>query len=368
MALLGGWRIAQEFARGSIAIDFDTMTLWMAGHAQQNTVNRYTLPAMGAGTDINTWPIVTPNLIIDPTTWWNTGGYPNGLAFWQGKPWVAPRIYYAGGEQATRPVRLYAIDGEILELPTLRAQAFAGFVKRGPGLDPYIGCGGSESGQGSVSGPTLATLGEQVLISYGWPALPGDGTPPTYWNDRAPRPPNYTPLIGYANLADPSPGVPGDSWMGWVPRTINGELQGRWASDRIWSGGLVLPDGITYWAWLGTGDLDYRTQWYTFSGGGDFDKTYVYRYDPSTFQFLGYEAATEFDQAPPMNAAIHAVVGQELGPDGKVYLAHGYQWQSGAFPTDVALKVFDGPTIPPPGPPPPGVATSWYARQLYGRR
>ncbi len=332
-SLLGGWRITQPFARGAIAIDFSRMKLWMAGHAQDNTIVEYDLPAMGTGTDPDAWPIVVPVRTIQQ--WWPKG-YPHGLLFWHGKVWVAPRVFYDQPPSSGEPLTIYAIDGETMTFPALLRQTFSGFVKRGPGLDPYIGGGGYESGQATVSGPTLATLDGKILITHGWPGLPGDNL--EHWNERAPRAPNYNPLIGYTNLADPSPGVPGDSWMGWVPRVVTGVLQGRWASDRIYGGGLVLPEGITFWPWMGTGDLDYRNQSYTFAPD-NMNRTYVYHYNATTFALIGYEAAPEFDASPLANA-ITAIVGQELGPDGKVYLAHGYQWQSGAYRTDVVLKVY----------------------------
>ena len=251
----------------------------------------------------------------------------------EGRCGCLPRVFYDTPPSSTEPLTLYAMDGEKINLP-LHRQAFSGFVKRGPGLDPFIGCGGYESGQGTQSGPSLATLAGQRLISYGWPGEPGANL--EHWNERAPRAPNYRPLAGFANLADKTPGVPGDSWVGWTPRVVNGQLQGRWASDMIFAGGLVLPEGITYWPWMGIGDLDYRWQTYTFAL---VRHTYAYRYDPRTFQLLGYEAQPQFDTNLDVNG-ITAVLGQELGPDGKVYLANGYQWASGTYKADVALRVY----------------------------
>jgi hypothetical protein len=49
----------------------------------------------------------------------------------------------------------------------------------------------------------------------------------------------------------------GDSWVGWEPRTINGVRQGRWASDGIEGGGLLLPDGLEVLAAHGPGELKY---------------------------------------------------------------------------------------------------------------
>ena len=332
--LLGGWRVAQEFARGAIAIDFARMKLWMVGHAQRNEVLEFNLPAMGSGSDVNAWPRVDSVRTIQG--WWPKG-YGYGLAFWHGKLWVSPRVFYDTPPSSGEPLSIYAEDGETRNFPGLVRQSFSGFVKRGPGLDPYIGGGGSESGQGISAGPTLATIGGQSLVSYRWLNDPGANL--EYWDTRPPREPNYHSTT-VKSISDPNPILGADSWMAWEPRMVGGQLQGRWASDKIFGGGLVLPEGITYWAWMGTGVLNYSTQWYTFSANdGQHDKTYTYRYDPSTFQLLGYEAQPQLDTNTAQNA-ITAVLGQELGPDGKVYLAHGYQWQSGTYVTDVALKVF----------------------------
>jgi hypothetical protein len=226
---------------------------------------------------------------------------------------VAPKVYYDTATPAT--LRLHAEDGEILTL-NLPRQRFSGFVKRGPGLDPYVGCGGYESGQGSCSGPTVATLSGQRLLEYGWPGLPGANL--EHWNERAPREPNYS--------------IAADDWVAWNPRMVSGELQGRWASDRILGGGLALSDGIWFWPWMGTGELKYANQTYTFAPY-ELNKTYAYRYHPTTFQFIDYQVLSEFGSSP--------IGGQELGPDGKIYLAQRDQWNSGnTYATDVALKVY----------------------------
>ena len=62
--LLGGWRVAQEFARGTIAIDFATNRLWMAGNAQRAEILEYQLTSMGSGADINAWPRLDPVRIL----------------------------------------------------------------------------------------------------------------------------------------------------------------------------------------------------------------------------------------------------------------------------------------------------------------
>lgn len=314
-ALLGGWRITEEFAQGCIAIDFSRMKLWMVGHAQRQELLEYDLPPMGTGSDIAAWPRVDP-ISRKPPFW--QGGYGNGLIFWRGKVWVSDRVFYDITPPQT--MTLTAVDGETIAIAAPR-QVFSGFVKRGPGLDPLIGCGGYESGQGSSSGPSLCTLDGQVMFRHYWPGDPGpvdaNGVPANWNAGRAPRAPNYS--------------TASDTWVAWNPRVIGGELQGRWASDCVYGGGLVLPEGITYWAYQGTGDLDYARQRPTFAAQG-MERTSEYRYDPSTYAFKGYWPRPDLVDGP--------VLGQELGPDGRVYLAHGNQWQSGAYQVDVALKVF----------------------------
>ena len=304
---LGGWYLPQ-LGHGPIAIDFSRMKLWMVMGAGASQVHEFNLPAMGTGTNHKAWP--QPTFVRSIPCWWNTGNgngcYAQGLAWWQNKLWMTPRFFYATNGEELKTLTVFAEDGQTINTPLLR-QAFAGFVKRGPGLDPYLGSGGYESGQGTRSGPSLATLQGQSLIEYGWPGSPGPlvSGKPANWDQRAPREPNYYP-VGHV-----------DSWVAWEPRTINGVLEGRWACDRIQGGGLVLPEGITYWAWQGVGDLDYARQNSTFAA---VDQTSEYYYDSSTFKFTGYARRPEFGAYP--------VLGQELGPDGKVYLLHGQDWQA----------------------------------------
>ena len=320
--LLGGWRLAEEYAGGAIAIDFSRMKLWMVGDRRQSTIVEYNLPAMGGGTDLNAWPAVAPvrriPLFLTPESGQVVGAgqeqiYCNGLAFFRGKLWASPKVYY--DTKTPGYLRLHAEDGEILTLDLPR-QMFSGFVKRGPGLEPYVGCGGYESGQGSCSGPTVATLSGQRLLEYGWPGLPGANL--EYWNQRAPRDTNYS--------------IATDDWVAWNPRTVNGQLEGRWASDRIYGGGLALPEGITYWPSMGTGELKYSMQSATFAPY-ERNRTYEYQYHSSTFQLIGFWARPDLGASP--------IGGQELGPDGKVYLAHTDQWNNGhSYTTEVALKVY----------------------------
>lgn len=349
MARLGGWRLNTPFGRGNIAINFDTMQLYMSGGGAGFVIQVFDLPAMGAGSDINTWPIVSASSTISyALSDYVNGMYCNGLVWWRSKLWLTLRVFYAQVPYILPYVRLYATDGEIIQIDGLFTQRFSGFVKRGPGLDPYVGGGGYVSGQGSCSGPTLASLDGTIRIGYQFPALPGANL--EYWDLRAPRDTNYSTEVGV-----------GDSWVCWEPRVVNGSLQGRWASDAIAGGGLVLDTGITYWPILGIGELKYSTQDLCFAQPG-MVRNYEYRYDATTFQLLSYAAR------PDLDTGFNGIVtGQELGPDGKIYLCQVNQWAgSSACP---ALSVFDSSTIPPPAPPPVGISTSWmYNRQLQGRR
>lgn len=311
--LIGGWRFPFDYQRGAIAIDFARMKLWMVGHSQRQEILEFDLPGMGTGPE-SSWPVVHQTRIID--RFWGTGNA-YGLAFFRGKLWVSPRVFYDQPPQSEEPLTLFGSDGsatiETIDLPYKR-QTFSGFVKRGPGQDPLIGGGGYDSGQGTKSGPSLATLAGQKLIEYGWPGDPGPNL--EHWNERAPRDTNYTPLRRDTE-------IPEDSWVGWLPR--HGE--GRWASDRIYGGGLVLPEGITYFALMGTGGLDYGRQSLTFADYA-LDRTYEYLYTPSG-QFVSYAARPD----------LGLITGQEIDAAGRVYLLDlGVGWfQAGAGCT---LKVF----------------------------
>src|ERR1041385_1560094 len=176
-----------------------------------------------------------------------------------------------------------------------------GRVKGGPARGPWCGGGGYSSGQGATMGPTLCDPTGAVKIDYGWPSLPGAHL--EHWNERAPREPNYYPVNHI------------DGWWAWEPRTVNGVLQGRWASDRIMGGGLWLPEGICYWPTMGTGDLDCHRQTTTF-GLDVLNQCWRYTYDPLTFSLTGYSRMPED----------YPVGGQEIGPDGKVYLCRLNVW------------------------------------------
>lgn len=311
LTLQGGYRITGEFSRGAIAIDHANRKMWMVGHAQRNEVYEYDLPVMGTGSNVNTWPILPIKRIIQG--WWPAGeGYANGLAFWNGKLWACPRVFY---DMQPPPVtKMYATDGEVRTINIPR-QKFAGFVKSAGGLE--LGGGGYESGQGSSSGPSLAKLDGTALIQYGWPSLPSDS--PAAWNERCPREPNYW-YIGHT-----------DNWVAWEPRpNSSGVVEGRWASDRIYGGGIRHSTGIYFWPWMGTGELNYALQTSTFALDKD-NRTYLYRYDPTTYKLSGWKLR---DFTGP-------ILGQEISPDGQtLYLTEGSQWASGLYKVDHILRVY----------------------------
>jgi hypothetical protein len=122
---------------------------------------------------------------------------------------------------------------------------------------------------------------------------------PANWDQRAPREPNYH--------------LDTDSWVGFNPRVIAGELQGRWAADRIFGGGLWLLEGICWWVWTGTGFIDYARQEPTFAEWQN-RRTYRHVRETDTHR-LRYELT-----------GLGEVRGQELGPDGLVLLSFLHQW------------------------------------------
>ena len=119
--------------------------------------------------------------------------------------------------------------------------------------------------------------------------------------------------------------------MGWTPRLINGVLEGRWTIDRVFGGGLALSDGyIHYWGYLATGALSYAEM----QLGHKDPLTYRYRYNATTYQFVDFSYQPEFTDGP--------VLGQEIGPDGKVYLARGGKGGGGSMfgNADLQIRVY----------------------------
>lgn len=291
--LIGGWRIKNPFGKGAMAIDWDNRLLYMIGHTQRNELLVFDLPEMGTGENQADWPILNRRETVQG--FWS-GGYGNGVCLWQGKVWVSAKNIYDTNPPST--FEMFAIDGE-KKLINLPRQKFSGFVKIGPGIDPLVGCGGYESGQGWCRGPSLGTMDGQVLI---------DNQQTTEWDKMTPREPNYS----------------GSPWVAIGPQ--NGE--GRWACDRVYGGGLMLPEGVVYWPWMGTGDLQYSRQNATF-GDEARDRTYKYVYDRETYQLKSYERVDN-----------KAVMGHEIDADGNVYLSLAKQWKSEQYQVDPVVAVF----------------------------
>ena len=113
-----------------------------------------------------------------------------------------------------------------------------------------------------------------------------------------------------------------------MPRKVNGVLEGRWACDRVFGGGLRLESGIYYWPLMGIGDIAYKRQNLTFAAK---NKTYQYRYDPVSCQLLGWKEMPD----------LGPILGQEISPDGKqIYLCEGDAWKSGVWKADPVLRLY----------------------------
>lgn len=324
LKLLGGWRVPGEFSRGGMAIDHVGRKLYMVGHAQRNEVYEYTLTDYGTQIDFNTWPKLKRDRLI--AGWWE-GGYANGLAIHGGKLWSAPRKFYDMAPPST--TTLYAApdaDGKVATMTIhVPRQVYSGFVKGGTAF-PLIGGGGYESGQGSALGTSLSQITEKkddgtfnakVLIPRSFESS---------WSNRERREPDYWPIGGV------------DGWTALVPKDADGDgkIDGCWACDRIFAGGIKHSTGIYYWPWMATagpdgkpGIIDYKLQNETFCVT---NKTCLYRYDPATFKLMSYKPF-------PVD---NRVLGQDISPDGKfLYLIVGNQWASGLYKVDHVLQIYE---------------------------
>jgi hypothetical protein len=309
--LLGGWRLRQGYARGGIAIDFNSMRVGMIGHAQRNEVVEFDLPEMGVGDDPAAWPQVNKSAVVPG--WW-ARGYGNDIEYRDGKRWVAPRIFYAIGANVHPDLILYAEDGEQYRVDAEGPgdqQKYAGLCRGRPDV---LTAGGYESGQGTSSGANIIDRATGLIRQkYEWPASPGANL--EFWNLRAPRPANYWPVNNT------------DSWVAWNPREIDGTIQGRWACDRIFGGSYADLNGdIVFHCWLGVGDINYSRQNETFAASNE---TWEYRYDGSTYELKSYSHRPDLGK----------IVGRELGPDGRLYLCEADVWKSGTE-WNCAIKVY----------------------------
>ena len=310
--LIGGYKLKGEFARGTITTDFKNRVIYMTGHAQRNEVYKYAMPDNFGTADMATWPVLSPIEII-PGWWPSDKGYANGLFVDNdGELWAAPRVFY---DMAPPPVtelypRSNPTQPRVIPVPR---QQFAGFMNSIDNTMEYIGGGGYESGQGSAFGPCLAKMDGTPLIYHDF-----SGT----WDKRCPREPNYISEDGK------------DSWVCLNPR-INpetGKLEGRWACDRLFGGGLLLDDGFYFFPLMAVGPVAYRVQSETFDVDGVM-QNYVYRFDRNTYKLIDWTPFNDFGTSD-------AVSGQEIGPDGKIYLARRNAWRSGLYEVDTAVCVY----------------------------
>lgn len=360
--LLGVWRLAEPFGGGGLnggglAIDFDSRPYTLYIYVNNPNEGRvgvavFDLPEPGTGPDPEQWPVLRAREFLP--AWWDydnpdtsQGPFCQGLLWAEGKLWAVTRDFYPVVPADTVVVK--AVDGErrVYGAPGqpfggVGRQAFGNVVK-GPGGTYRLGCGGHETGQGTVNGPCLAELDGTVRITYAsLPWSPGDNL--ENWNTVAPRPPDYWPVGGV------------DTWLAWKPRDLDGSgvVEGRWAADHVDSGGLTLPDGVYYWTLQGTGEKNYDFQKTSaspvFAASWDLHRTRVYRYDPATYQLLGYEDWDDGFGQPMKNP----IRGSDLGPDGRFYLLEGYAWrESGEWNVNPAVRVYGtGAPVPPPTPPP----------------
>jgi len=299
--LIGGWRVPQEFSRGGLAIDWTNRRLFAGGAANDGKINEFELSNIGTGESVSNWPVLQK--VTTHNNYWGRG-VAGGLRFESGTLWVSPRVHY---DTAPTNLALHGKNlttGQVTSIPTsLFMPKFGGGFIKGH-TETLVGCGGYESGQGSVSGPTCAKVDGTVLLDQA-----NHGT--LSWDAREKRPASYS--------------VASDSWVGLAPR--NGE--GRWASDVMLGGGIWLPNGLCFWPRLGTGLLDYSLQSECFAQIGKVEN-WFYSYDAESFSGVQFE--------PWTHGKVH---GHEVGPDGLVYLLIADSWKSGMYHVDSTVKVFE---------------------------
>lgn len=309
MKLIGGFRLSGEFARGEIAVDEEKKLIYQTGHAQRNEVYVYEYTSPGVGPDINAWPILAIKETLP--AWWDTNeGYANGIAIDEnGELWAAPRKFYDTSPPKT--LRIYGRNSGVIKTINLPRQQYAGFLTSWRGRLTHLAGGGYESGQGSAFGPTLATMEGEGKINYNFNAA---------WEARCPREPNYFSLDGK------------DGWVCVNPRRNpeTGVLEGRWACDRIYGGGIELDDGYYFFAHCAVGAVDYAVQSSTFDVDGVLS-TYVFRFDRD-YKLQGWTLLPEVESCP--------VIGQDVGDSGKVYLAQGNAWKGGLYKVDTAVRIY----------------------------
>ena len=82
---------------------------------------------------------------------------------------------------------------------------------------------------------------------------------------------------------------------------------------------------------MAVGAVDYAVQSETFDVDGIM-QNYVYRYDPVTYKLLEWTPFNDFGNC--------LVSGQEVGPDGRIYLTQRYSWRSGLYTVDPAIWIY----------------------------
>lgn len=324
--LLGGWKLAEPYAGGhlnggGLAVDWATSTLYVYvnnPNAGRVGVAVFDVPAPGAGNATENWPVLRPRAFI--AAWWDSdnpqsqGSFCQGLLWDEGRLWSVTRDFYPVTPAPTTVVK--ATDGTRRVYPVPR-QGFGNFAKFWGG-GHWLACGGHETGQGSIDGPTLADLAGNVKLTYS-SLLDTPGPNNEFWDTVAPRFPDHWPV----NPAFPPGQDRVDYWLAWNPRDVGRGLEGRWASDHVDSGALIFPDGgYVCWPLWGTGALDYRHQNTSgspvFAADWSLHRTAVYVYVPDGDRYsLAAFAHWPDENGQPMRNPIR---GSDFGPTSDTFV------------------------------------------------
>jgi hypothetical protein len=305
--LIGGWRLEQDFARGGLAIDFATMTAYSGSHVHHHKINVYPLPEIGIGVNPSAWPMVSFSNQLNsfwPPVTSSEGINFSGIQIRDGVLWVSARGWYTNGD--TNPLVISGLNlttGEISQrtIP-VSTQAYGGGFIKGHQTDWIVGCGGYISGQGSVAGPTAVTIDGQVLLGQ----VPSTNID---FNNREKRPPTAWPKGGV------------DNFIAFMPR----DGVGAWGADGVIGGGLWTDRGVCYWPSVSTGEGEYRDAAVRFTEGW---KPWLCTYD-SDFKNIQW------------SEWLHGSVdGQEIGPDGLIYLLSANSYKLNQYATIPTIKVF----------------------------
>lgn len=315
--VIGGWRLQAASAFSGLAVDHDNQIAWVATAGGTNAfphygkVLRFALPPMGTDPNFNNWPIVYHDSSTDIPNWPDAieGNQmfvndvlfdkTNAFGFGVGKIILAPkRAYESGPPQYTI---FYSEDGDPFTV-NLPRQSHSGFIER-HGADPWIGNGGTQSGQGSTMGPTAGAMDGTVFMT--WPY--GSLNPA----EREVGLNNY--FLSFGFVIDHV-----DRWYGLDP--VNHGGNGYWGCSQIYGGAIQFSDGLVYYVNLASkGQIDYKFQNPTLSS----DQCCVlYAYDPTDWSLsFYYEYVTLYGGF---------VVGMALDTDGTgFYTCEGNAWGAG---------------------------------------